>query len=218
MPPGSHRKKEQYMSRTLVGVLSAAALTLPLALVASPAQAAVITGTNGDDTLYGTEAPDEISGLRGDDLLAGREGADDVFGGPGADDVRGQRDDDFLAGNGGPDVVRGADGDDFLRGGGGADVLGGGNDADELIGNLHDDVLIGASDADFLDPGWDEDLVEAGPGNDIVYVEIDGTATVQSSPDFIDCGDGDDTVVSPNDELDPRDEFVNCENFVGDGA
>jgi len=40
------------------------------------------------------------------------------------------------------------------------------------------------------------------------------TSTTPSSMDYIDCGDGDDTVHSPDNKLDPRDEFVNCENFV----
>ena len=208
-----HLKKGTTVSRAIVGVLSAAALTLPLALMASPAQAAVISGTNGDDTLYGTEAIDQMSGLRGDDLLAGREGSDDIWGGAGSDDVRGQRDNDDLYGNGGPDVLRGAVGHDDLFGGNGDDILGGAADNDDLYGDARDDILLGGADADYLEPGWDEDFVDAGPGNDEVFVEIDGTETVQSSPDFIDCGDGDDTVVSPGDELDPRDEFVNCEHF-----
>jgi len=59
-------------------------------------------------------------------------------------------------------------------------------------------------------------VVEAGDHNDSVYVEIDAPRGSRSSPDFIDCGDGDDTVYSPGNELDPRDEFIDCENFLAD--
>jgi len=47
-----------------------------------------------------------------------------------------------------------------------------------------------------------------------VFIDIDGTQTTRSSVDVVECGDGDDTVHSPGNALDPRDEFANCEHFV----
>jgi len=48
-------------------------------------------GTEGDDSITGTDLPDAIYGLGGDDLLKGVIGADCVIGGPGIDYLKGGR-------------------------------------------------------------------------------------------------------------------------------
>jgi hypothetical protein len=42
---------------------------------------AIVNGTNGGDTLYGTGASDQINGLNGNDSLKGFGGADRLDGG-----------------------------------------------------------------------------------------------------------------------------------------
>jgi len=42
--------------------------------------------------------------------------------------------------------------------------------------------------------------VEARDGDDAVFVEIDDPLGSRSSADLIDCGDGDDTVLSPGNQ------------------
>lgn len=76
------------------------------------------------------------------------------------------------------------------------------------VGCLGDDLLIGGRGADFLALFTGRDVVRAGPGRDTVRVAIDG------SPDRINCGDGFDTLEVVNDQIDPADTFVRCNNFV----
>ena len=71
-----------------------------------------LIGSNYDDTLSGSRAPNMIWGLGGNDDLFGDKGDDDLFGGAG------------------DDTLDGGDGDDTLEGGPGADVLTGGEDDD----------------------------------------------------------------------------------------
>lgn len=86
--------------------LVAASVPLMLAILAAPAGADTIAGTEGSDNgslplyppLYGTSGDDEIHGKRGDDLLFGRGGNDSLDGGPGADALYGEAGDDALGG------------------------------------------------------------------------------------------------------------------------
>ena len=64
-----------------------------------------IYGTNGNDTLTGTNARDEIIGRGGNDTLNGLSGNDELYGG---------------AGN---DILNGGAGNDELNGGSGADTF-----------------------------------------------------------------------------------------------
>jgi hypothetical protein len=50
---------------------------------------AILTGTNGNDTLVGTAVDDVISGLAGNDSLLGGSGNDQLFGGLGSDTLVG---------------------------------------------------------------------------------------------------------------------------------
>ena len=82
-----------------------------------------ITGTEGDDRLWGTWRDDVICGLGGDDEILGWGGDDAVFGDAGDDVVRGGDGADTLYGDDGDDVLRGERGRDVLAGGPGDDVL-----------------------------------------------------------------------------------------------
>ena len=74
----------------------------PGALVVQPGLA-LLTGTEGPDTLNGTRGDDRLLGLGGDDLLRGLRGDDTLEGGAG---------NDTLLGSSGNDLLDGGDGDD----------------------------------------------------------------------------------------------------------
>ena len=98
-----------------------------------------ISGTNGNDVLYGTAMDDIISGLDGDDTLDGGSGNDTVIGGAGDDTMSGGAGNDWIYGYGddGQDTMNGDDGNDtfafnvpsqvgagdFINGGAGYDTI-----------------------------------------------------------------------------------------------
>ena len=152
-----------------------------------------LTGTAGNDTLYGGP---------GDDTLNGGDGWDDLYGGPGADTLNGGNGWDDLYGGPGADVLDGGDGRDaafysdspagvtidlsapdaegYVRGAGGdaeGDRL---KNIEELRGSYYDDRLTGhrlygLGGDDMLNggAGWDDlyggsgaDVLNGGAGDD----------------------------------------------------
>ncbi len=87
-----------------------------------------ITGTDGDDTIYGTTdagydpsvnyrfrpGDDPIKGLAGNDVIHGLSGADYLEGGDGRDTILGAPGDDHVIGGGGFDRLEGGDGNDVF--------------------------------------------------------------------------------------------------------
>jgi Ca2+-binding RTX toxin-like protein len=73
---------------------------------------ATFNGTEGNDTLIGGSAADDLHGFGGNDFMQGGDGADTVLGDGG---------NDTMSGNGGNDWVRGGTGNDQVSGGGGQD-------------------------------------------------------------------------------------------------
>ena len=130
-------KKGTEVRKLIVLAIAVAALLV----VAAPALAKVITGTNGDDVLIGTNNRDDISGKDGDDVIQGRDAGDDLFGEGGEDKVQGNNGPDDIYGGGGEDVLSGGNGDDFL--------------ADGTNGNGDGSV----------------DVIDCGPGRDVVEAE-----------------------------------------------
>ncbi len=82
----------------------------------------VIVAKEGDDTIYGDNAPGDDSGGGDDQILAGA-GNDTVFGGAGFDFINAQEGNDFVSGDSGDDYVVGGLGSDTLIGGDGNDFL-----------------------------------------------------------------------------------------------
>lgn len=116
-------------------------------------------GGNGNDTLSGSGAVDDLRGGNGGDTIFGKGGADLISGGNGGDFLAGQRGNDLIEGGnardtllGGPnnDVLVGGNGDDLLRGGGGEDTLRAGFGEDDLFGGRGEDDLFGNADRDLL--------------------------------------------------------------------
>ncbi|WP_404423109.1 calcium-binding protein [Thalassospira australica] len=178
---------------------------------------AVITGTEGNDSLVGSSDNDTIYGLAGDDQLYGAGRDDELTGGPGADLLDGGpggRDSanydtdtategvivDLQDGTGhggeaqgdrlvGIEVLEGSPFDDTLIGDDASNVLWGRGGSDLLLGGDGDDFLYG----DYLgnDPG--NDTLLGGAGSD--------TITGREGEDTLLGGDGDD-MLSPGADAD----------------
>ncbi len=82
-----------------------------------------ISGTTGDDNLYGTKATEIISGGRGDDNIAGNGGGDTLIGGRGDDDIYGSFEADEINGGRGNDNIFGNGGNDLIDSGLGFDSV-----------------------------------------------------------------------------------------------
>jgi Ca2+-binding RTX toxin-like protein len=93
------------------------------------------------DVLIGDDRPNVLSGSAGDDELYGGGGNDRLNGGPGDDVLVGDAGHDRLYGNGDNDSLDGGAGPDDLWGGPGNDTLSGGAGVDEYHGEGSDDVF-----------------------------------------------------------------------------
>ncbi len=106
-----------------------------------------IDGTDFDDIVFGwaedggpsTDLGDELRGFDGNDFLSGGGRRDTLDGGSGADEIDGGDGDggddyDSIEGEAGYDVLSGGAGDDVLSGGEGDDLLGGEAGRDRLNG------------------------------------------------------------------------------------
>lgn len=116
------------------------------------------SGTEGDDTLIGSNADDYIFASEGDDVIRARAGDDYVDGGDGNDRIFGGSGNDDLTGFHGNDILDGGKGDDFLHGGVDADILAGGKGADSLDGGSGEDVyLFNRGDGDdYIENSWSD--------------------------------------------------------------
>jgi RTX calcium-binding nonapeptide repeat (4 copies) len=115
-------------------------------------------GTNGDDSISGSDRSDIIFGFRGNDSILAGLGNDTVFGGRGNDWIDGGKGNDKLFGEKGNDALIGGDGDDDLHGGHGRDLLLGGAGRDELDGDQGNDKFLlrkgmGVDTIEHLDSG-----------------------------------------------------------------
>lgn len=116
--------------------LFVATMMVGLLLASGVAWAVTLNGTNGSDTLWGTDradflkgmgGSDTVMGLAGSDVLSGGSGADYLFGGPGGDNLSAWAGDDVLFGGSGRDDLYGVQGADVMYGGPGNDDLFGKN-------------------------------------------------------------------------------------------
>ena len=94
----------------------------------------------GRDTVSGSHGDEIIYGNTGDDTISGAAGSDILYGGQDRDALDGGSDADILYGNRGDDTLVGGDGADWLHGGQENDIIYGG-DRDTVIGGLGNDVL-----------------------------------------------------------------------------
>ena len=92
-----------------------ATMSVALVLGAGVAVAAAVSGTQGNDTLRGTNGADQIYGLSGNDTLYGFRDADELYGGAGNDNLYGGPGSDEIYGGSGIDNMFGGDGRDFIN-------------------------------------------------------------------------------------------------------
>ncbi|MCX8278682.1 hypothetical protein OSJ77_00575 [Phyllobacterium sp. 0TCS1.6C] len=172
-------------------------LSSTFARTGTAAPAAIIDGTEGDDSLVGTAGEDTINGFGGDDFLDGGSGDDALYGGDGDDWLTGGRNQegegDLLDGGAGNDTILAGYG--TLIGGAGDDILisgqtsltGGyipGNERGASIsGDEGNDLIIGTAVDDELEGGEGDDILLAGAG----YDNLEGGA----GADVLDGGESD---------------------------
>lgn len=101
-----------------------------------------ITGTAGEDGIFGLEGNDTINGGSGNDFLFGGDGMDTIIGGRGYDEMFGGNDDDLLFAFSGPSLMDGGEGDDRIIGRSGQDTLIGHTGDDRLVGGLSSDTFV----------------------------------------------------------------------------
>jgi Ca2+-binding RTX toxin-like protein len=224
--------------------------------------AASFTVTSGDDTVDGLTSDDVIDALGGNDTVNGNDGADTLNGGEG---------DDILNGGEGDDILNGEDDDDTLDGGPGADMLDGGPGSDtasyqnsavavlvrlhnaaavkfgdaegdtltgieHLIGSRYNDTLAGDGEDNLLDGGDGDDVLYGGPagGDDMMYGgngddrifggKGNDILTGGEGNDVLKGGPGEDTFVVDGDDMDvlyggtEKDTFQFFPSNVGGGT
>ena len=138
----------------------------------------VMRGTDGDDSITGSDESDRIYAYDGDDTIRGGDGEDVILGFGG---------DDTIYGGSGRDRIFASDGDDTLYGGSGRD---------EFFAGFGNDILYGGSENDRLYAGGGDDMLYGGTGNDGLYAH-DGNDTLDGGAgrNILEGGDGADTFV-----------------------
>jgi Ca2+-binding RTX toxin-like protein len=134
-----------------------------------------IAGGTGNDAIASWDGNDHVTGGAGVDLLETHDGADVAEGGPGNDVIHLDanpldRDSCFRpSGRTYRDVGRGGPGNDAITGLGGGDRLDGGSGNDTMSARGGSDKLLGGAGRDKI---WSRDgrrdLVNCGPGTDLV--------------------------------------------------
>lgn len=148
-----------------------------------------ITGTVGDDMIYGNVGNDSINGSIGDDIIYGEDGDDNLIGGAGSDTLYGGNGDDDLSDSDGAIA-----GNDKFYGGAGSDsllisrfssvasiiTLDGGDDDDAITYRgsygINTVTLIGGAGNDQISiRGGGTVHTIAGDGNDRITLDLRGT-------------------------------------------
>lgn len=146
--------------------LWAALLSSPI--VVTSALAAVIDGSDSDNSLYGTMTDDNIKGKGANDNLFGIGGDDEISGGTG---------NDFIQGDSGNDNLKGDDGNDYVQGGSGLDIINGGSGNDTLIPSF----ITGSTTVRDFEP----DVVVCGDGIDTAFINLADNDTASTGCEII---------------------------------
>jgi Ca2+-binding RTX toxin-like protein len=114
-------------------------------------------GLGGDDTLTGTTGDDSLFGGNGKDVILGDAGNDTLVGGNGKD---------FLDGGAGDDSLVGGNGSDQLVGDGGNDILSGGHGSDHFAFTVADGSSVQITDYASGKDVIDMSAIDADPNTD----------------------------------------------------
>jgi Ca2+-binding RTX toxin-like protein len=176
--------------RRLVLLLTAMALALLLA--SGVALAVNRIGTDGPDTLRGTNGNDNLLGRGDNDILIALNGRDNLLGGPGNDWLDTRR-------------MGFRRGDKNMVGGSGNDAVIGGRSSDNVLGEEGNDLVADGPEREFA-----TDRLTAGDGNDVVAV-----VNRPAFKDLVTCGGGFDRVLADRKDVLADD----CERvFIGFGS
>lgn len=189
---------------TLQGVPDLAA-TLMSVLAGGPddiygsAEAELLVGAGGWDTVRGGDGNDTLRGEDGYDLLYGNAGEDSILAGMGNDTVLGGTGADIIRGDNGNDSLMGEGQNDTIFGGQGGDVIRGGDGNDSLLGELGNDTISGDRGSDFINAGSGFDLVYGGDGNDTILGQAgDDILNGAAGSDELTGGTGNDSLYGGN--------------------
>ncbi|MBP2159785.1 MULTISPECIES: calcium-binding protein [Asticcacaulis] len=136
-----------------------------------------VFGHNGQDVLDGGAGSDTLDGGRNEDVLNGGDGNDSLFGGVNADTIQGQAGDDVVYGDvaaltaavaAGNDNVEGGDGNDVIFGDGEQMVTAQGG-KDYLWGGNGNDVIYGDAKSLTAGSAGGKDVLYGDDGNDTLY-------------------------------------------------
>jgi Ca2+-binding RTX toxin-like protein len=123
-------------------------------------------GSDGPNSIDGSNRADLIDARAGDDRVRARDGDDRVLGGEDDDRVNGNKNSDFIDGGPGDDDLEGGKSLDRIRGGLGDDRVVGNRGSDRLDGGPGDDDIQGSEEDDDVPDSKDGDQLEGGSGND----------------------------------------------------
>jgi Ca2+-binding RTX toxin-like protein len=163
-----YRFEEKKYSLRLTVALFLSAVLLSSPIIVTSALAAVIDGSDSDNSLYGTMADDTIRGKGESDNLFGIAGNDDISGGSGSD---------FIQGDSGNDILKGDEGNDYVQGGSGKDTIDGGLGNDTLISSF----IIGSTTL----RDFETDTIICGDGFDTAFINLVDNDTASSNCEII---------------------------------
>ncbi len=163
-----YRLGERKISLHYSALLFLSTTLLSLPIIVTTALAAVIEGSDSDNSLYGTMNDDTILGKGQNDNLFGIEGNDDISGGSG---------NDFIQGDSGNDDLKGDDGNDYVQGGSGLDTIDGGSGNDTLISSF----ITGSTTVRDFEP----DTIVCGDGFDTAFINLADNDTASSDCEII---------------------------------
>ena len=173
-------------------------------------KADVLSGMNGNDSLYGKDMNDKLSGDEGNDILYGGYGNDSLYGGDGNDTFYGEQDADYLQGDSGNDTLDGGLGKDTLIGGSGNDTYYLGYDVADVIndqGSISDldSVIMPYQLSSYTLPANIEigTITAGSQASDLTGNELDNTLTGNNGDNKLTGGSGLDSLHgnSGNDQL-----------------
>jgi Ca2+-binding RTX toxin-like protein len=155
-------------------ILAFAVMAVTLVVAGGVALAVNKVGTDGLDTLRGTNGDDNLIGNGGNDKLVSLNGRDNLLGGPGKDCLLCVTENRFFAG------------DKILLGGPGNDLVWAGKGSDTVAGGEGNDLLPDDGVSEFS-----KDRFSGGPGDDVIDVMHH-----RSARDLVVCGSGFDRVAA----------------------
>lgn len=155
----------------------------------------------------GVTPPLEITGTAGNDTITGMSMGDTLIGGDGDDEIHGMGGDDWIDGERGNDTIIGGYGNDTVYGGPGDDRIW---LSDLDFGDIDDtyNLAFGEAGNDIIRGGFRSDDIRGGSGDDWLmaidlaadeapdrlYGEVGNDTLEGSNLDYLDGGDGDDTI------------------------